>query len=151
MSRPDHPGASRGSGARGARRGITLIEMTACLLMLGVAMGMVVPMVGRVATHRRQVERRMTAFHEANNRLEELAAAGPGAWVEKEASAKNLSSEAVEELPGGALRVDVGRDGDLTRLSVVVSWEDRPGIAARPVELTTWVAGSPEAGGEARP
>jgi prepilin-type N-terminal cleavage/methylation domain-containing protein len=119
------------------RRGFSLIELTASVVLLAAALAMTGELVLRVAAQRRSIDRRVVALHEAGNLLERLAAAEPG---DRADLPELVSAEDRLALPGGAVEVEVGPPADgLARLTVVVSWEDRPGVPAVPVRLATWV------------
>lgn len=120
------------------RRGFSLVEATIAVVLLLIAMTMAVRAVAWVATERRSADRRATALREANNLLERLAAGiDDEPW---------LSPEAADALPSGTIAVDrepepIDGDGPaLVRIIVTVRYDDRGGMPAGPVRLTTWIA-----------
>lgn len=125
--------SSRRSDHR-ARRGFSLVEIIAALFLLATGMTLTVEMVAWSARERRSADRRQTAYREAANALERLAA-DPSAEI-------RFSDHAESVLPEASLEIEMTPDSDqprLSRVSVVIRYQDR-GNPAAPVRLTTWLA-----------
>lgn len=122
------------------RRGYALLETVGGAVVLIVAVGVTVRMLGWVAAERRSAERRQWATHEAANAMERLAGRPWETLTAESVGAESLSPSALEILPGGRLGVALKEDGALKRLTVEVRWRGRSGADEAPVRLSAWVA-----------
>ena len=103
-------------------------------------MTMTVRAVAWVAAERRSADRRAAALREASNLLERLAAGD-------RRRARSLARGRRGPARRGSIAVDRDRepidgiDGPaLERITVTVRYDDRGGMPAGPVRLTTWIA-----------
>lgn len=126
------------------RRGFTVIELAAAVILLAVAMTVTVQLLGTIANERRAVGRREVAAREAANLMEHLCARP---WERLSADGVKdvrLSKTAADALPGAELTVGVDEAEGVRgvpgkRLSVRLRWRNRAGEFDAPVRLTTWV------------
>jgi hypothetical protein len=121
------------------RTGISLIEVTAALLILSVAVVSVAQLVALAEVQRRDASRRQLASSEAGNALEHLAARR---WDELDAERLkefSLSPRARQALPGARLTVAVepASAGEAKRIIVEVVWTTRFEQTER-VRLVAW-------------
>jgi type II secretory pathway pseudopilin PulG len=124
------------------RRGFTLVEITASVVMLAAAMTLTVQLLGALAAERRAAERRLCAVQEVANLMERVAAR-PWAEVTPESlRTVSLSPRALQALPGAELTATVddasaGPGGK--RISLRLRWRDRAGTWTAPVRLSAWI------------
>lgn len=131
------------SGKMARRSGFTLIEMTASVVLIVAAVGLTAELVVRVATQQQSLDRRAIALQEASNLLERWAAEDPELQSTDVDPSTLLSDSAKQVLPSGQAILERSQTVEgLSKLAVMITWEDRPGRVAAPVRLTTWI--SPE-------
>jgi Tfp pilus assembly protein PilV len=128
------------------RSGITILELTIALLLVGVVLGGLAQLLAAVASQRRESERRMAAIHEAANQMERLAVLSWSDLNSENTAPWKLSEEAADVLPSGALAIEVS-DVELTgegaalparRVTVEVAWQNSAGAMVAPVRLVAW-------------
>jgi prepilin-type N-terminal cleavage/methylation domain-containing protein len=143
---PDGHGASLTYGTvtfmQIKRRGLSLIEVSAAIVLLGALATIVMQSLEWTLVERREAERREIALVEAGNAMERLAAANWESLAPRASAEEPLSAIAKEMLPGGRLTTEVKAAGDdpaARRIVVEVRWLNRAGETDQPVRLTTWV------------
>jgi prepilin-type N-terminal cleavage/methylation domain-containing protein len=123
------------------RRGLSLIELTVALIILGVALVAVAQTVTMAARLRREIHRRRVATQEAANALERLVALPWRQLDEPALDDLELSPTGEEVLPDGKLSAEVenvagppvGR-----RIRVAVTWKNAAGETDGAVRLVGW-------------
>lgn len=133
----------RGSRAR-RRRGITVIELAAAVLLLGVAMSVTAQLLGAIAYERRAVGRREVAAREVANLMEHLTARPWERLTPDAVKEVRLSEPTANVLPGAELTVTVDEAAAAPevpgkRVAIRLRWHNRAGEFDAPVRLTTWV------------
>ncbi len=127
----------------GARRGYGLIEVTMALLVLGVAMILMVKLLGWTGLDRREARRRSLAIQEVVNVMERISLDRYEDVTEGRAKAVAHSRNAADALPGAAWEVAVVEEPDTRasakRISVRLRWRHASGDLDNPVGLTSWV------------
>ena len=83
------------------RRGFTMVEITASVVMLATAMSLTVQLLGGLAAERRAAERRLCAVQEVANLMERVAARPWGEVTPESLRAVSLSPAAHPGPPGG--------------------------------------------------
>ena len=143
------PGAGRSAGRR-ARRGSLLAEIAMSSVLLMIAMGLTVKVLGWMGVERRSWDRRQWAAQEVSNLMEE-ATSRPFEEVTS-ASLKRLaiSPHARALLPGVELATEVAANDPAggpgsKRVAIRLRWHNRSGEWDAPVRLTSWIyRGRPE-------
>lgn len=130
-------------GRRGPS-GVTITEVVASLLVLGVAMSITLEAFGWALAERKAVASRELALREAANRMERLTARPFGELTSETVKDVPLSETARNGLPGGSLKVvvePVDEDGrpPAKRIRVEVRWKGAGDRDEAPVRLTAWV------------
>lgn len=125
------------------RRGITVIELAAAVLLLGVAMSVTAQLLGAIAYERRAVGRREVAAREVGNLMEHLTARPWDRLTPDAVKEVRLSEPTANALPGAELAVTVDEaaaaDVPGKRVAIRLRWHNRAGEFDAPVRLTTWV------------
>ncbi len=124
------------------RRGMSLMEVSTAIVLLGALATVVMQALEWTLVERRETDRREVAMLEAANAMERLAATKWESLSPRESAEKPLSAVAKQMLPSGRLTTEIKAAGDdpaARRLVVEVHWLNRAGEEARPVRLTTWV------------
>lgn len=140
---------SRSRQPRQARRGITIVELVAALVLLGVAYSLTVSMLASVALQRRSAEQQQVALQHAANLLERTAARSWADLPTGRLSTPDPPANLTAVLPELDQRVEVTetkQDENAKRVTVTLSWRNRAGQIVAPVQLTTWIypgGGSP--------
>ena len=132
---------STGCAMRRARRGFTLIELTAASVILAMAAAVVLQLIVLSGASRRSTSQQRLAWREASNCLEAFTIGGYDAATGQRAAAYGLSQRAISALPQGKLDVtDETMEDALKakRISVEVAWQTPRG-RRRTVRLTTFV------------
>jgi hypothetical protein len=145
MTGTDKAGPGRNDprpGLKRGRRGFMFLELTAAVLLFGVALVAITQLLGWVGAEQRAAQRRRWACQEAENVVERLTALPPESLTPPQLGELRLGSERVEEaLPSGRLEVDVtDQPGPpaAKRIRVLIRWKDRTGHDVTPVRLTAW-------------
>jgi Tfp pilus assembly protein PilE len=124
------------------RLGMSLMEVSAAIVLLGALATVVMQALEWTLVERREAQRRETAMVEAANAMERLAAEKWESLAPHASAAEPLSAVAKETLPGGRLTTEVTAAGDnpaARRIVVEVHWLNRAGEEDKPVRLTTWI------------
>ena len=124
------------------RRGFTMVEIVAAVVLLATAMSLTVQILGALAAERRAAERRLCAVQEVANLMERVAARPWGEVTPESLKAVSLSPRAQRALPGAELAATVG-DASASRgekrIGLRLRWRDRAGDWTAPVRLTAWI------------
>ena len=144
------PGVRMGANWRGGghRRGMTLMEITIALGMLGAAFGILLPLLQSVSRTQLGVERERLAQVEAANLLERLAQCSYDKLTPESVKNLQLSDAARRELPQAVVVAEVvDQPGELParRVSVEVKWQPAAGQKSPVCRLVTWVYAPQEA------
>jgi hypothetical protein len=122
----------------GTRRGLTLAETVVALGILGLALVMSAELAVRSLRQRAEHANRLEAIEVAANILEEASARPFAELLPEWASGQELPESLAKRLDNPSLKVKVepeeGRPR-AKRVSVVLTWDLRPGHPARPVQL----------------
>jgi len=142
VARPAAASLRSSHGHPVARRGYTLLELMAAMVVLGTATATIVPVVGWAHAQRRAAEARQIAVMEASNIFERLSTQS---WedVTPDAAAKlKLSPPAARSLRNPILKVavePVKDDPDAKRIGLELRWKNREGDYLAPVRLTRFI------------
>ncbi len=128
------------------RRGLTIVELTIAVLVIGVLLASIGRLLTVVAQQQREDERRLAALHEAANHMERLAAIPWNGLSTETVSQATLSVEAAEALPAGELTVRISEAAppadaaalERRRVEVAVTWRNTAGERVQPVRLVAW-------------
>jgi Tfp pilus assembly protein PilV len=123
------------------RRGVSLVELAAAAVLLGMVLTVCAQFLRAIATQRRGLDARRVAMQAVGNVMERLAARPWDEVTAEGAKAIELSEAAAEMLPGGGVEVEVLRPDDqplAKRVTVVLRWEPEPGQPPRSVRLVAW-------------
>lgn len=123
----------------GGRRGVTLIEMTVCAVLFGVALSVGVPMLRSIQRSARMNEQHRIATAELATLMEQTAALPAGDVTAETIAALKLSAVAARSLPEAAVVADVADADPLRRVTLALSWQDDSGVTHPPVRLTAWL------------
>ncbi len=148
LSRGESARLAQAGGGRSAgrqpRRGSLLAEIAMTSVLLMIAMGLTVKVLGWVGVERRSWDRRQWAAQEAANLMEE-ATSRPFEDVTS-ASLKGLaiSPHARALLPGAELAAEVAANDPAggpgsKRVAIRLRWHNRAGEWDAPVRLTSWI------------
>ena len=127
------------------RRGFGLAELAISAMVVMVAMGVTVKVLGWVATERRAADRREWAVQTVSNVLERVGSE-PFDRVTTE-TVKTIAAATTRDraLPDAVWEVAVEDDKDAPipsrRVSLQLRWKERSGGWGAPVRLTAWVYG----------
>lgn len=130
------------------RRGMTLTELIVAMVVLAAAWTILAQSIALSAAQRRTAQRHAIAREEAANLLERAMALP---WTETTAERLaewKLAAAAADSLPGARLKIDVRTDAAAPRekqVRVAIDWLDSSGQPGRPVQLSAWKFGAPEA------
>jgi hypothetical protein len=137
-------GSIDGARTRRGRRGSLLVEVAMAGVMLAIAMGLTVKVLGWIAIERRAADHRQWAAQEVCNVMERVTARPYGAVSPGAVGDVALSPQARQMLPAAELKVDVVEDDPTggkgsKRIAVQLRWHDRSGGWDAPARLTTWI------------
>ena len=124
------------------RRGFTMVEITASVVLLATAMSLTVQLLGGLAAERRAAERRLCAVQEAANLMERVAARPWEEVTPEGLRTVSLSPGALRALPGAELEAavdDASAGRGEKRIDLRLRWRDRAGTWTAPVRLTAWI------------
>jgi prepilin-type N-terminal cleavage/methylation domain-containing protein len=124
------------------RHGLSLMEVSAAIVLLGALATVVIQALEWTLVERREAQRREIAMVEAANAMERLAAAKWESLAPHASAEESLSAIATEMLPSGRLTTEVTAAGEspaARRIVVEVHWLNRAGEEGKPVRLTTWI------------
>ena len=130
------------SNRRSRKAGITVIEVTVTMILLGVLMSMIVPLLGTVNKQQREAERRVIAVQLIDNMMERLTAGGYDTVTRTAAAQLELPARDASFLPGAKLDVSVDEAGDepaAKKITIALAWNDSDGAAVSPARLTGFV------------
>jgi hypothetical protein len=132
------------NSARSIRRGSLLVEVAMAAVLLMIAMGLTVKVLGLVAVERRASERRQRALSEVGNLMERITAY-PFDEVTPELGRRlALTPASRQSFPGAELAVDVADDEpgagrSAKRVAIRLRWRGPEGEWVAPVRLTSWI------------
>jgi hypothetical protein len=132
------------NSARSIRRGSLLVEVAMAAVLLMIAMGLTVKVLGLVAVERRASERRQRALFEVGNLMERITAY-PFDDVTPELGRRlALTPTSRQALPDAQLAVDVagsepGAGRSAKRVAIRLRWRGPEGEWVAPVRLTSWI------------
>lgn len=134
------PGATQAVSAR--RRGVSIVEMIATAMLIGVAMTAALPLLGQAGVQSRTADQYLIAQLEVANVMERIAV-DPRRELRElgDASAVTISGTAGEHLPDARLQVhaaDLPGPPASLRVAVELSWTDLAGEKVGPVRLVKW-------------
>jgi len=118
---------------------VTLIEMTICAILFGVALSVVVPMLRAIQRSARMNEQHRIATAELAALMEQTAALPAGEVTEEKIAALKLSAVAGHSLPDATVTADVEEADSLRRVTLALSWQNESGVTHPPVRLTAWL------------
>lgn len=151
VSRPVHATHKRRIGAMpvgrsrqwaSRRRGISLVELIATVILLGVIFTVSISTLAVVARQRRSTEQRQFALQHATNLLERSVTRGWSQLAAGTLPTEPASADVRAVLPEIEHRVDVtenSQDFDSRRVTVLVRWKSSEGRSPTSVRLSTWV------------
>jgi len=123
------------------RHGLTLLELTVAMVILGALMSLCLKWVVATGGQQREAEWREAALREAANAMERLAAQSWEELSAERAAKVALSEEARQALPGGSLAVQVTQpagEPESKEIAVTVRWRPRPETPEAQVRLVGW-------------
>lgn len=124
------------------RRGFTMIELAAAMLVVSVLMLVAMQMLAGLSAEKRMLECWQIAQLELGNQMELFTAAGWDGVTQEAAKKLTLSETAQRRLPAAKLLVEVAVTIDKQagrRISMRLDWRDRSGQRVRPVRLAAWI------------
>jgi hypothetical protein len=132
------------NSARSIRRGSLLVEVAMAAVLLMIAMGLTVKVLGLVAVERRASERRQRALFEVGNLMERITAY-PFDEVTPELGRRlALTPTSAQSLPDAQLAVDIagsepGAGRSAKRVAIRLRWRGPEGEWVAPVRLSSWI------------
>ncbi len=135
---------NRARHASAGRRGFTLLECTAAIVILSAALVLSLQLQVAAAGQRRAAEQRQLAGREVANLMERLTAE-PWSTLDSEHGRQlTLSERAVESLRDAKLTIEVTDQPTekqvlAKRIHVALAWRGRSGELSSPVRLTSWI------------
>jgi len=142
-------GAGRSAGRR-ARRGSLLAEIAMSSVMLMIAMGLTVKVLGWMGVERRSWDRRQWAAQEISNLMEAATSRPFEDVTSARLKALAISPHARALLSGAELATEVAENDPAggpgsKRVAIRLRWHNRSGEWDAPVRLTSWIyRGRPE-------
>ncbi len=138
------PRATKAGWPRRARRGSLLAEVAVSGVLLMVAMGLTVKVLGWMATERRAWDRRQWAEQEVSNLMEEATSLPFAEVTAARLKSLKLSPQSESLLPAAEFRIDVTDNDpaggpDSKRVAIHLRWRNRGGEPDAPARLTTWI------------
>jgi hypothetical protein len=138
------PPESRSRPSRSRRRGSLLPELAMSAVMLSIAMGLTIKVLGYAGQQRRSADQRQRAMLEVANMMERITALPFDELTAERARRVAISPAAAGSLGGAELAVEVtdetpGPGRAARRVAVRLRWKGRSGEWEAPVRLTTWV------------
>lgn len=124
------------------RRGFTLLELMATVILLGTVLLTLAPVLRWAALQRRDADHRQAGLLEVQNALERLTALPYESITAEAAADVRLSDSTRSLLREPRLTISVTETDDEPagkRVSAELRWQDRAGNDAAPVRLTTWI------------
>jgi len=123
------------------RRAMSLVEMTAALVVMGAAMVALVEFVGLAKNQRRASHQRLTALMEVGNQAERLALLDWNATAPDKLTTWQPSPLMAAEIPAAECRiriVDEEQSPAARRIELSIRWPNAAGQPVDPVALTVW-------------
>ncbi len=138
------PLESRSRPSRSRRRGSLLPELAMSAVMLSIAMGLTIKVLGYAGQQRRSADQRQRAMLEVANVMERITALPFDELTTERARRVAISPAAAGSLGGAELAVEVtdetpGPGRAARKVAVRLRWKGRSGESEAPVRLTTWV------------
>src|SRR5262245_40509808 len=127
--------------SRSKQRGMTLVELSVSLVVLGVAMAALVQLVGLAASQRRAMAQRRIALQEVANQAERIALLPWAETAPDKLTSWQPSAELAGVLPAATCRVVISDEAGTPRsrkIRLEVAWTNAGGAAVDPVTLTVW-------------
>jgi hypothetical protein len=125
---------------RRARRGISVLEVTAALVILAFAMTGLAHMLSLGAAHRRTSETRRLAQEEVANQAERIALLAWDETTAEKLQSLPISDELTTFVPSAKLSVALAEEAGppvARRIEIGVAWTAADGVA-EPIRLTVW-------------
>jgi prepilin-type N-terminal cleavage/methylation domain-containing protein len=123
------------------RQGVTLIEITAALSVMGLAMIAAAQIHALTSLQMLRNQQQNIALHEASNLVEQLSAMSYDQLTEERVAAISLSGDTARRLPQASLSIAVqDMPGDLParRYRLRLQWRTGSGATNRSIELSGW-------------
>jgi prepilin-type N-terminal cleavage/methylation domain-containing protein len=132
------------NATRQTRRGVTLVEVSVAIVLLGVMAGLIVEAQTVRGRLQRAMHWRELATIEAGNLMEQVTALPWDDLNEEKLATMKLSDGLRQALPKAALHLAVdpvtGTDQpESRRIRLEIDWPGPTGEVVRPVRLTSWV------------
>lgn len=122
--------------------GITVIEITVTMILLGMLMSMVVPLLGTINKQQREAERRVVAVQLIDNLLERFTAGEYDSVTQSAADELQISAADAAFFTHANLEVSVAKTGEdlpAKQITITLTWNDSDGVPVAPARLTTFV------------
>lgn len=126
----------------GQRRGLTLIEVSVSILLVGVLGSLIAQSLVLRAHQQRAVERRELAVAEAGNLMQQLTSISWNDLTQERLATFSLSDNLRQAVPAATLDLAVEPSADkpeAKRISIKIAYPGPAGQAVRPIRLTSWV------------
>src|SRR5262245_37580870 len=127
--------------SRSKQRGMTLVELSVSLVVLGVAMAALVQLVGLAASQRRAMAQRRIALQEVANQAERIALLAWSETAPDKLTSWQPSAELSEVLPAAQCTIAVSQEPatpSARRIRLEVAWTNSVGQPVEPVGLSVW-------------
>jgi hypothetical protein len=124
-----------------SRRAMSLVEMTAALVVMGAAMVALVEFVGLAKNQRRMSHQRLAALMEVGNQAERLALLDWNATAPDKLMTWQPSPLMAAEIPTADCRIHVVEEEQspaARRIELSIGWMNAAGQPVEPVSLTVW-------------
>lgn len=129
------------------RRGISVLEVTLALLVLGVAITGLLQLIATAAAQRRVSETRRLAAQEVANQAERVALLSWDELTAERLAAVQPSELLLASVPSAKLQATVTAEAgppEAKRVRIEVQWTDATGQSPAPIGLTVWKHRTPE-------
>jgi prepilin-type N-terminal cleavage/methylation domain-containing protein len=126
--------------SRSRQRGMTVVELTVSLVVLGVAMAAVVQLVALAASQRRAMAQRRIALQEIANQAERIALLPWSETAPDKLTGWQPSAELSEVLPAAQCSIAVSEEpaAPARKIRLEVAWTNSVGQPMEPVGLSIW-------------
>jgi len=137
----DRPAGKLGHHQPRHRRGMTILELTMSLMILGVAMVAVVQLLAAAARQRQAAQQRRVALAEVANQAERISLVSWDDTAIEKLHNWQPSAALDSALPGAQCSIEVTEQAERPRsrqIRLQVAWNDSAGLPVDPVSLTVW-------------